>query len=942
VLESYESRSPPLTPTRAEASQVARRCGGRIGHIAISSLLFLVVASAAAIADDDAAEWVRDVRPILLHRCASCHGAIRQRAGLRLDTAALAKAGGESGPAIEAGSPGASLILRRVTSADESERMPPASEGVPLTAGEIGILTRWIEGGALAPIEDPPEDARRHWAYQVPTRADPPALARHPIDAFLESLRRERGLSASPPISDDLWLRRVTLDLTGLPPSLDERAAFLRDRSEFAAERVVDRLLASQRHGERWARHWMDVWRYSDWYGLGQELRFSHYHIWRWRDWIVESINEDAGYDDMIVAMLAGDEVAPSDPETLRATGFLVRNWDIFNRDKWLDTTIEHTSRAFLGVTTQCARCHDHKFDPILQEEYFRLRAIFEPYQIRIDRVPGQGDRTKDGLVRVFDDYIERPTYLFVRGDESRPDTTRPLAPGTPAVLGGSLSIEPIALPRESWAPDERPFVIDETRASLVRAVAEARQSVEVASDSAAAVLAAAEFRLTAFDAVLRVEEIEQSGGKNAEPLRWSEAARAAVDAQRRLALADAIVAELARTRELAAARSTLDAIRAASAAPQNESRESALERASAAIADHEAKLAAATSARSAAEAALGSPSTTDYTPRARDYPRAKVTYRDTPPNTPYAHSSTGRRSAFARWIVDTKNPLTARVAVNHIWARHFGAPLVPSMFDFGLRSERPIHHALLDWLAVELQESGWSMKQLHRLIVTSDAYRMRTSPSDPESTNRRLDPDNRYYWKMPPRRMEAEVIRDSLLFLAKRLDETLGGPDLPVAAAEDGRRRTLYYRYARGDQIAFLTMFDAPSVEECYRRHETIVPQQALALYNSKFALDCAEEIAREISRRTEDDAPASDFVSVAFETILGRAPSEAELRAASAELESWSRLAQDTPEPSLASSRPEGGLEDSAARLDSPRNRARAALVHVLINHNDFIAIR
>ncbi len=190
----------------------------------------------------------------------------------------------------------------------------------------------------------------------------------------------------------------------------------------------------------------MDVWRYSDWYGLGEEIRYSHPHIWHWRDWIVASLNADKGYDRMIVEMLAGDELAPDDPATLRATGFLVRNWDIFNRNAWLASTVEHTARAFLGVTIQCARCHDHKFDPISQADYYRFRAFFEPYQIRIDRVPGQPDRTKAGLPRAFDDFLETPTYLFVRGDEASPDKSRPLTPAIPAVLGGEVKIVPVPL----------------------------------------------------------------------------------------------------------------------------------------------------------------------------------------------------------------------------------------------------------------------------------------------------------------------------------------------------------------------------------------------------------------------------------------------------------------------------------------------------------------
>src|SRR5262249_19227380 len=307
-----------------------------------------------------------------------------------------------------------------------------------------------------------------HWAYRPPVKPAVPAslpVGGNPIDAFLNAARQSKGLKASPAIAKDLWLRRVALDLVGLPPTRAELHAFRDDSSDDAFERAVDRLLASPAHGERWARHWMDVWRYCDGYGRPPELLFSHYHIWRWRDWIVESLNAGTGYDQMVIAMLAGDEVAPEDPNTLRATGFLARNWETFSRNKWLDSTIEHTSRAFLGVTIQCARCHDHKFDPIAQTDYYRMRALFEPYHIRIDRVPGQPDRVKDGLVRAFDDYLDTPTHLFVRGDETQPDTSRALPAGTPAVLGGKWDVQPVALPVSAFNPDKRPFEVQTTRA---------------------------------------------------------------------------------------------------------------------------------------------------------------------------------------------------------------------------------------------------------------------------------------------------------------------------------------------------------------------------------------------------------------------------------------------------------------------------------------------
>ncbi|HZJ15043.1 MAG TPA: DUF1549 domain-containing protein, partial [Chthoniobacteraceae bacterium] len=243
---------------------------------------------------------------------------------------------------------------------------------------------------------------------------------RTPIDAFIADEHAHRGLTPRPTTSKPVLLRRVYLDLIGLSPTPKEQRAFADDLSSDAYERVVDRLLADPRYGERWGRHWMDIWRYSDWAGWtdGKQVRDSQRHIWRWRDWIVESLNTDKSYDRMILEMLAGDELAPEDPATLRATGFLVRNYKMLSREQWLEDTVKHTAQAFLGITLGCAKCHDHKTDPIPQTDYYQVRAIFEPHQVRTDRLPGELDREKGGIVRVYDVEKPPPTYFFNRGDE--------------------------------------------------------------------------------------------------------------------------------------------------------------------------------------------------------------------------------------------------------------------------------------------------------------------------------------------------------------------------------------------------------------------------------------------------------------------------------------------------------------------------------------------
>ncbi|MFO0944379.1 MAG: DUF1549 domain-containing protein [Planctomycetota bacterium] len=423
-------------------------------------------------------DYLRDIKPILSRRCYNCHGALKQESNYRLDTAALLKQGGDNGSALEPGESESSTIVRAIRGAD-GWRMPP--EGSPLKDEEIALIERWINQGAAAPDEAPPKNPRDHWSFHPPTRPKVPAVtntawARHPIDAFLAAEQEKQGVIPNPPAEKHVLLRRVYLDLIGLPPTREELQAFLLDTSPNAYEKVVDRLLASPHYGERWGRHWMDVWRYSDWAGYGMEVRESLPHIWKWRDWIVRSLNDDKPYNRMIEEMLAGDEIAPEDPNVHVATGFLVRNWYKFNRNIWLDNTIEHTGKAFLGVTMNCARCHDHMYDPITQVDYYRMRAFFEPYDVRTDRIPGQADINQEGIPRAFDRQLDAPTYLFARGDEAHPVKETTYTPGVPEVLGGNrlAAPEPIQLPVTAYYAGMKPFVQEET---LTQAIAEVEKT---------------------------------------------------------------------------------------------------------------------------------------------------------------------------------------------------------------------------------------------------------------------------------------------------------------------------------------------------------------------------------------------------------------------------------------------------------------------------------
>jgi hypothetical protein len=513
-------------------------------------------------------------------------------------------------------------------------------------------------------------------------------------------------------------------------------------------------------------------------------------------------------------------------------------------------------------------------YDPILQQDYYRVRAIFEPHQVRIDRVPGVLDTARDGIPRAYDAELDSKTLLFVRGDDRNPTGT-PLPPGVPDLLGVAFPTpQSVTLPRSAVVPDRRSFVIRDRLAADQAAIAKAKKTLANAATSSNASdevelarleLDFAERQLAARIAVERAGSLAEQGKKGSK--QWTDLAVAAAKAQRDLAVAAAHRAEMVANR----------ARRTAPAAQRVE-----LDQA------HAAALKLLLEAQKVAAAPL----TPDY---------------KAPPEATYPSTSTGRRLAFARWIVDPANPLAARVAVNHLWGRHLGRAIVPSVNDFGRNGQRPSHPALLDWLAAEFMARGWSMKAIHRLIVTSATYRQ---DSTPDSADLARDPDNVFVWRWNPRRAEAEVVRDCLFAVAGSLDSTMGGPDLDHAAGLAIPRRSLYFRHAAEKQMEFLQIFDAAGVTECYRRKESILPQQALALANSELSLNMARRIAHTLSERARSDS--SEFVTAAFEQVLSRPPTDAERSECLRYL----------------------GTPDGARR--------RASLVHVLLNHHDFVTMR
>jgi hypothetical protein len=868
-----------------------------------TTTFLLCVASVCA--QEGAALFRDTIQPVLEKNCLPCHNAKVKQAGLDLSTRESVLKGSENGPVVVVGKPEDSRLYKLVARLSEPG-MPFKSPKLPdATIAKIG---EWIKAGMSYGREVSPDgvdltEVRKHWAFRQPVQPAPPAVPnqawiRNPIDAFVAAEHEKHGLTPLREADKRTLLRRVSFDLIGLPPTPAEVAAYLADSSPQAYEKIVDKLLDSPAYGERWGRHWLDIWRYSDWYGYRKtgQVRYSQRHIWRWRDWTIKSLNQNKPYSRMIEEMLAGDEIAPGDPDIVRATGYLARNYYMFNRNVWLQDTVEFTSAAFLGLTLKCARCHSHKYDPIPHADYYRFRAFFEPHDVRIDRVAGQADREKDGLPRVYDADASKPTYRFVRGNENNPDTTVALEPAVPQLFGRvDLKIEPVNLPAVAYFPDGRPFVAGDLRAQAKAAVEKAEADLKKAREKPEAepLIAAAAKRVEAAKAAIPALEARIKADQAAMATPVPENMEQLAEEARKLEHAANVVAAEA---DLIQAHYDFDQARSNPAKTD------------------EKKLTAATNKLESALKSLKEP-TEGYTPMGPKYPTV----------------SSGRRLALARWIASKENPLTARVAINHMWLRHFGKPLVPTVFNFGRNTKPPTHPELLDWLAVEFMNRDWDMKAMHRLMVTSSTYRMQSSGYTAESPQMKADVDNTWLWRMNVRRLQAEAVRDYMLALAGKLDTTMYGPDLSPDQDEEIYRRSIYFRQAPDMQVEMLKVFDAASPNECFERSESIVPQQALALANSALSFDMARVIASQM-------AAEHDFVRAAFERVLGRAPSAKEAQASLEYLKSQSGLYANSADLHKF----ETGAQSRVPPAADPSQRARESLVHVILNHNDFVTVR
>ena len=904
----------------------------------------LVVAACVAPAVSRAGEDAfLPVARLLVRHCLECHSGPEPAGKLNLTTRQGLLAGGESGETVLLpAEPGRSYLVYQV----DSGNMPPPKTGRTLTAPERETLRRWIAEGAYWPegrVLDPYDFTTEHragrdwWSLQPVVRPALPAEAadpwvRSPVDAFILARLRAAGLEPSPEADRLTWLRRVTFNLIGLPPGPEEIEAFLADPAPDAYERVVDRLLASPRYGERWARHWLDVARFAE--SAGYEVNTARTNAWPYRDYVIEALNEDRPYDQFVIDQLAGDQTGAD-----AATGFLVAGahdlvgiknieGQLQQRADDLDDIISTTAAAFLGITMNCARCHDHKFDPITQTDYYGMAAVFAGvhHGERPVRLPGYEERLRH-----------------------EPDVRRELAAVRTRLRELLWTHEPLAgagEPRAAVSPLGNVDRFTPVRARKVRFTILATTDAEPCLDELEVytaepeprnvALAAAGGRATASSVyaggALEIHQLDhvndgqygngrswisaepQAGWVEIELAEESLIDRVAWGRDREGKYADRLatqyrieVATEGGTWQVVATSDDRVAYQPGQPAAASEERLPPQVRSElAALRGRIEELGAALPEAAVMSVYAGTFQEPEpirrlhrgeVTQPREEVPPASVAVLGRPLELEAAASEKDRRLALARWIAHKDNPRTARVMVNRLWHYHFGHGLVATPNDLGWHGGQPSHPELLDWLADEFVKCGWSLKAMHRLMVLSATYRQ---ASGLRAECMAVDAGNRLLWRYAPRRLEAECIRDAVLWASGVLDLRMGGPGydafepnanyvkvyIPKTSFGPAEwRRMIYESRPRMVPEATFGMFDCPDASRSQAQRPTsLTPLQALSLLNSPFMVQQAELFAARLRREAPDDPTGQ--LQRAFLLAFGRPADEAELAAAQAAL--------------------------------------------------------
>lgn len=822
--------------------------------IPIAVVIGLFVIRSSAIAEElTPPDFRSEIRPLLAEHCEKCHGAEKQKGGLRLDQKAVAFRGGDSEePAIVPNQSSQSRLIQVVTSEVDGERMPPTGE--PLTSRQIALLKRWIDTGAEWPDSDAASDKpdpselrvtdadRQHWSFLPlhpvvePTVRDA-AWPRTPVDQFILHAQESQGLHPSAPAERRTMIRRLYFDVIGLPPSPEEIDEFVQSTDPLAYEKMVDRLLGSEHYGERWARHWLDVARFADSNGQeGDDDRPTAYH---YRDFVIKALNDDMPFDQFVRWQLAGDEFEPDNPLAVSATGFLTAGAStrraqelmeeerLRNRYNELDDMITTTGSAMLGLTVGCARCHDHKYDPIPTRDYYRLMAAYH-----------SGDRAEVPVV---------PRAEIEKHRQQMKDWTKQHDAAQSAL--------------SDWLEQQKKPLTDEIRSAKINSLPVDDQDkarlhdASGKNDSATKVL-----QKKHADALKITDDDYRERFTSEQRTKWDSLA------------ADVKRIESNEPKPLPTAYGMADS-------------------GDAPVETWLFNRGEFLSKRETVQLGFLSVLTPDKTP--------EQFYDDARAERPLS-GSTYQRKALALWMTDPEHgsgTLLARVMVNRIWQHHFGEGIVRSVNDFGMRGEAPTHPELLEWLAHRFVQSGWQMKPLHRVILTSNVYRQ-SNAADPAGA--KLDPENRLLWHWPLLRLESEILRDAMLAVSGSLNPKMYGPAFkpPIAAeamqarnlktpypkdARDEpatRRRTVYMFHKRVIQYPLMQAFDGPdATASCGERNRTTVATQALAVLNDSFVRLRAAEFADRLVAASADTAVQ---VQQSYTLAFGRVPNDHELQTA------------------------------------------------------------
>ena len=922
------------------------------------------------------------VRPVLVEHCQKCHGASKQESGLRLDSREAMLRGGNSGPAVVVGKPEESLLMDAVRR--EGLEMPPDDE---LIADEIAALEAWIRGGAVWPagaastevtLGDQTRlfaEAKSHWAFQPVGKPPLPkvknaAWVQSPVDAFILARLEAEGMQPSPPADRRTLLRRLSFDLAGLPPTEEEVIEFERDRSPEAVARVVDRLLASPRYGERWGRHWLDVARYADtrdFIAAGADRRYPF--AYTYRDWVIAAFNRDLPYNEFIKQQLAADLLATdkTSPD-LAALGLLTVGPRYQNNvAEQIADRVDVVGRGFLGLAVTCARCHDHKYDPIPTADYYGLYGVFAsceepqempllagmtpPAELLADYEKMRGEKQAD-LDRYALDLREQayadlrsrmPEYLLgyyeisVAKTESIRSliTTRKLKEIAMTPLANNLD----RLRREAkWQGDpvvgplfHQLLVNDANFAGHLQRKLKSGQTGEKSPQAINPVVLVAlrenppKDKRAVLELYGKLFDEAYKKGATGEPGASATGAKPAGGSQKsevgsqKLPDADweqvrqKLVAEdgpfgfttaavVAASRLLGAGRTTLAKFE--NAIKDIESTHPGAPARAFALVDKPTPVEPVVFLR-------GDPS------RRGDRVPRKFLSVLAPNGLPFKQGS-GRRE-LAEAIADASNPLTPRVLVNRVWLHHFGEGLVNTPGDFGFRSNPPSHPELLDWLAAEFLENGWSIKKLHRLLVLSSAYQQSSQPnSEATAAYAAKDPENRLWWRANRRRLDFEAMRDAMLAVSGRLDSSVGGRPVSLTESPFTTRRTVYGFVDRLNLDPIFSTFDFASPEvSTSERAETTVPQQALFGMNHPFVIEQARAlVGSDAFKASSDDAARLQQL---YGRVFARQPAPAEIDLASRFMAASNKQRRDAEQASTAvwqygygSSDPQASAED------------------------------